>query len=82
MTKHALTLAALATFLAVQAQAETAAVMVTDVDGNGAYSFEEVKAAYPDATEDAFKAADVNTDGVLSAEELKAAEDAKAFMLK
>ncbi len=81
MTKHILTLAALAGFAALQANAETA-MAVTDTDGNGSYSFDEVKAAYPDASEDAFKAADVNGDGALSAEELKAAEDAKAFMMQ
>ncbi len=87
MTKFALTLAALTSVAALQAQAETApaaaadasAIVVADVDGNGSFSLVELKAAYPDVTEAAYKAADIDADGELSAEELKAAQDAKAF---
>ena len=75
MKKFALALAALSAFT-VAASAETA---VVDTDGNGAYSMEELKAAYPDLTEEAFKAADVDADGALSADELTAAEAAGAF---
>ncbi|MCX7889271.1 MAG: EF-hand domain-containing protein [Rhodobacteraceae bacterium] len=52
------------------------AVDVKDVDGNGSYSMEELKAAYPDLTEEIFKKVDTNADGSVSAEELKAAQDA------
>ncbi|MGV8952452.1 MAG: EF-hand domain-containing protein [Cypionkella sp.] len=87
MTKFALTLAALTSVVALQAQAETApaaaadasAIVVADVDGNGSFSFDEIKAAYPDVTEAAFKSSDTNADGVLSAEELTTAQDARAF---
>lgn len=73
MTKFALALAAISALAVSQAQAQT---VVTDTDGNGAYSMEELKAAFPDLTEEAFKAADVDADGALSADELKAAQDA------
>lgn len=72
MKKFALVLAASALTSTV-AVAQTA---VTDTDGNGVYSFEELKAAFADLTEDVFKAADTDADGALSAEELKAAQDA------
>jgi len=52
------------------------AVDVKDADGNGSYSMEELKVAYPDLTEEIFKKVDTNADGSVSAEELKAAQDA------
>lgn len=58
---------------AVQANAQT---MVTDADGNGVYSMEELVAAYPDLTEETFTAADTNEDGSIDAEELAAAIEA------
>ncbi len=73
MTKFALAFAALSAFAVAQANAET---VVTDTDGNGAYSLEELKAAFPDLTEEAFKAADTDADGAVSADELKAAQAA------
>jgi hypothetical protein len=90
MSKFTLTLAALGTVAALQAHADTApavtvpavdasVVVVPDTDENGSYSFDEVKLAYPEVTEEAFKAADTDADGVLSADELKAAEEAKTF---
>ena len=60
--------------LAVSAFAFTAAhaaeLKDIDADGNGSISMEEAKAAMPDLSEDAFKAADANGDGTLNAEEL------------
>jgi Ca2+-binding EF-hand superfamily protein len=61
---------------AATTEAPAAATVVTDVDADGSFSMEELKAAFPDLTEEAFKAADANADGVVSAEELKAAQDA------
>jgi hypothetical protein len=49
---------------------------VADADGNGEYSMEELKAAFPDLTEEVFTAADTDANGALSADELKAAQDA------
>jgi Ca2+-binding EF-hand superfamily protein len=48
-------------------------MVVTDTDGNGTYSMEEMKATYTDLTEDTFKAIDTNADGQIDADELKAA---------
>ena len=49
---------------------------VTDTDGNGTYSLEELQAVYADLTEEAYVALDVNGDGTIDAEELQAAVDA------
>jgi hypothetical protein len=73
MNKFVLSLAAMFAFGVAQADAQT---MVTDTDGDGVYSMEEMKAAFPDLTEDAFTAADTNEDGKLDAAELKAAQEA------
>ncbi|MFY0691406.1 MAG: EF-hand domain-containing protein [Paracoccaceae bacterium] len=45
-----------------------------DTDGDGVVSFVELSAAYPELTEDMFKAVDTNGDGVVDAEELAAGE--------
>lgn len=50
------------------AQAATDLVSV-DTDVNGAVSFEEAQAAWPDLTAEAFAAADTDANGELSAEE-------------
>ena len=55
---------------AVAAHAET---MVEDTDGNGTYSYEEMMAAYPDLTEDAFAAIDTDESDDVSVDELAAA---------
>lgn len=62
--KTTLTLAAL-TFA-------SAAFAMSDVDANAdkMLSLEEMKAAYPEISEDQFARADVNADGMLSDEEL------------
>lgn len=73
MNKMVLTLAAAAAFFAVQAQAET---MVEDTDGNGAYSMEELSAAYEGLTEEQFATIDADANGEVSAEELAAAVEA------
>lgn len=58
--------------LAGTAQAQT---VVTDTDGNGSYSIEEMTAAYPDITSDIFAQVDVNGDGGVDADELAAARE-------
>ena len=47
-----------------------------DTDGDGAWSLEEVSAAYPEIDADAFATMDVNGDAVLDASEVAAAQDA------
>jgi hypothetical protein len=59
--------------LAGAAQAQT---VVTDTDGNGSYSIEELTAAYPDMTPEVFATIDANTDGAVDADELAAAREA------
>lgn len=76
MTKLALAFVAISALTVAQAQAET---VVVDTDGNALYSMEELKAAFPDLTEEVFKAADADADGSLSADELKAAQTAGAI---
>jgi hypothetical protein len=76
MKKLVLTLGALSVFAAAQAFAET---VITDTDGNGTYSMEELVAAFPDLTAEAFGAADANSDGQVDADELKAAQDGEVI---
>ncbi len=78
MKKLALVLAASA-LTATTAFAEGEAPVVADADGNTTFSLAEVQAAYPNVTEEAFKAADTDASGELSAEELAAAVEAGAF---
>lgn len=73
MKKLVLALGTLATFAAVQATAQT---VVTDTDGNGTYSMEELQAAYPDLTAEVFTSIDANADGAVDADELAAAQEA------
>ena len=78
MKKIALVLAASA-LTATTAFAEGEAPVVADADGNTTFSLAEVQVAYPNVTEEAFKAADADASGELSAEELAAAVEAGAF---
>lgn len=73
MPKLALVLAAIAALAAAPALAET---KVTDTDGNGTFSKEELKAAYPDLTDATFKALDVDGNGQVDADELQAGREA------
>ena len=67
----------IATVIAVIAgTAAIAQNMVEDSDGDGAFSMEEMQAAYPDLTSDVFAAVDVNADGVVDTDELAAAQEA------
>ncbi|MCU9846945.1 EF-hand domain-containing protein [Defluviimonas sp. WL0024] len=72
MKKFVLALGAIAAFAA----AANAQTTVTDTDGSGAYSIEELTAAYPDLTAEVFATIDVNADGVVDADELAAAREA------
>lgn len=73
MKKFVLALGAISIIAVAQANAQT---VVTDADGNGVYSMEELVAAYPDLTEEIFTAADTNEDGSIDADELAAAIEA------
>lgn len=71
--KKTLTVLALGFSLtAFAAQAET---KVTDTDGNGTFSKEEMKAAYPDLTDATFAAIDADGSGQIDADELQAARE-------
>lgn len=59
--------------VAVAANAQT---VVSDTDGNGTYSIEELRAAYPDLTDEVFATVDANGDGQVDADELAAAQEA------
>lgn len=52
-----------------------AASVVTDSDGDGLYSWEELTAAFPDLEKKAFVGADTDKDGLISATELTAAQE-------
>jgi hypothetical protein len=67
---------ALAAILALGATAAVAQTMVEDTDGDGVYSMDELKVAFPDLTEEVFVTVDANADGAVDADELAAAEEA------
>ena len=58
---------------ALLASAVWAQTMVEDTDGDGVYSMEEMRAAYPDVSDDVLVQVDVNEDGAIDEEELAAA---------
>jgi hypothetical protein len=64
----------LAGFAALPALAQD--VTVTDADGNGTYSLEELMVAYPTLTAEVYATIDTNADGAIDAEELAAAQEA------
>ena len=74
MKKLVLTLGVVSALAAAQANAQT---VVTDADGNGVFSYEEMVAAFPDLTAEAFGEADANSDGQVDADELQAAQEAE-----
>lgn len=71
--KKTLTVIALA--LGFAATAASAQTVVTDTDGNGTYSIEEMTAAYPDMTPELFGQIDVDASGEIDADELQAARE-------
>ena len=64
------TLTALVLALGLAASGAAAQTVVTDTDGNGTYSIEEMKAAYPDLTDATFTEIDVDGSGQIDAAEL------------
>lgn len=72
MNKPLLALALTFTVAGFAAQAQTT---VSDTDGNGVYSIEELTAAYPDMTAALFKQIDVDGNGSVDADELQAARE-------
>lgn len=66
----------LGAMVALTAGAALAQVTVEDTDGNGSYSMEELKVAYPDLTDDLFGEIDADGNGEVSMEELTAAQEA------
>jgi EF hand len=66
---------ALAFALSLAGLAANAQTVVSDTDGNGVYSIEELTAAYPDMTADLFGQIDVDGSGAVDADELQAARE-------
>lgn len=67
-------------FLALSAATHvTAQTMVTDTDGSGAYSMEELTAVFPALTQQQFIGADTNGNGEISLEELARAVESGKF---
>lgn len=60
----------------VAAQAETMLPTIADTDGSGAWSLEELRALWPDMTDETFVDVDSNADGSVDAAELSAAIEA------
>ena len=60
----------------IAASSAYAQTMVEDSDGDGLYSMDEMKAAYPELSEEIFLAVDTNADGMVDADELTAAQEA------
>jgi len=50
-----------------------------DLNGDGVYSMDEMKAILPDLTEDTFVVVDTNEDGLIDEDELAAATEAGVF---
>ena len=69
------TLIALAVTFAATGFAASAQTAVSDTDGNGVYSIEELTAAYPDMNAGIFGQMDVDGSGAVDADELQAARE-------
>jgi hypothetical protein len=69
------TVLALALSFGVTALAANAQTTVSDTDGNGVYSIEEMTAAYPDMDAALFGQIDVDGSGAIDADELQAARE-------
>ncbi len=79
MKTNILALGAALSLVAVQAFAAAHGAKVEDSDGDGSYSMEEIKAVYPDLTEEAFAAVDTDGSGDVSEEEMTAAMESGAL---
>jgi len=66
---------ALTLALGLTGLAAHAATKVTDTNGDGVYSIEELTAAYPKMTPALFKEIDVDGNGSVDADELQAARE-------
>ena len=69
------TLIAFALTFGLSAFAAQAQTTVSDTDGNGVYSIEELTAAYPDMDTGLFAQIDVDGSGAIDADELQAARE-------
>ncbi|MFO1176801.1 MAG: EF-hand domain-containing protein [Paracoccaceae bacterium] len=69
------TLIALALTFGMAAFAAHAQTAVSDTDGNGTFSIEELTAAYPKMTPALFKQVDADGNGQVDADELQAARE-------
>jgi len=74
MNKFMLTIAALG--FAGAAAAQTAVPEVSDTDGDGVYSIQELQVVFPDLDEATFALIDANGDGSVDDDELAAAHEA------
>lgn len=75
MMKSLAPVTALALTLGLTGIAAQAQTTVTDTDGNGTYSVEELTAAYPKMTAALFAQIDVDHSGQVDADELQAARE-------
>lgn len=69
------TLIAFALTLGLSVVAAQAQTTVSDTDGNGVFSIEELTAAYPDMNAGLFGQMDVDGSGAVDADELQAARE-------
>lgn len=72
MTARILTVAAM---LALGTTGVMAQTVVSDENGDGLYSMEELKVSYPDLTDELFLEMDVDESGDIDADELQAARE-------
>lgn len=79
MTRLILALSTAAAMSATMAMAQDAP-MAEDTDGDGFYSLEELQAAYPDLTAEAYETLDTNADGNVDAAEVAAGLEAGVLM--
>lgn len=70
MTRLMIVLGLASSLAALPALAQEAPL---DADGNGTWSMEEMKVAYPDLSEETFAAMDTSADGQIDAAEFEAA---------
>ncbi|WP_284162961.1 EF-hand domain-containing protein [Frigidibacter sp. SD6-1] len=61
--------------LSLMGFAASAQTTVSDTDGNGTFSIEEMTATYPDMTPALFSEIDVDGSGAIDADELQAARE-------
>jgi hypothetical protein len=62
--------------MAIPAYAMSQSASEMDANGDGVLTIDEVQAAFPDTTGEAFSTMDLNADGALDSSEVSAAQDA------